>query len=315
MTIRTLELYCGIGGFAAAASETNLSVAGALDQSQPALSVYRLNFPGHAASQANLETMTSHELESSRADFWWMSPPCQPYTARGFRRDLSDPRASSFIRLMEILSKMPEGALPCHLALENVAGFGESEARRLLIDMLTGRGYRFQETFLCPMDLGIPMRRPRYYLAASRKRLEPFRPAVAGKIRRLSRYLDTAHDADAPEDLKLPDEVLGSFGPGLRILDASDPQAYTTCFTSGYGRSVMHAGSYLRVKGGVRRFSPEEILRLLHFPAGFRFPGGMSSRKKWQLAGNSLSVAAVREILKAFPDVTEGKHRAGISGS
>lgn len=315
MTIRTLELYCGIGGFAAAAAETNLRVTEALDQSQPALSVYRLNFPGHVARQANLETMTSRELESFRADFWWMSPPCQPYTARGVRRDLNDPRALSFVRLMEILSVMPEGALPHHLAMENVAGFGESDARRRLIELLAGRGYRFQETFLCPMDLGIPMRRPRYYLAASRKRLDPFRHAVAGEIRPLSRYLDRAYEGDVPEDLKLPDKVLGKFGPGLRILDASDPEAYTTCFTSGYGRSIMHAGSYLRVKGGVRRFSAEEILRLLDFPAGFRFPEGMHLRKKWQLAGNSLSVAAVREVLKAFPAVTEGKHRAGVSGS
>jgi len=315
MTIRALELYCGIGGFSAAASETNLRVAGALDQSQPALSVYRLNFPGHVARQANLETITSRELESLGADFWWMSPPCQPYTARGVRRDLNDPRAFSFIRLTEILSEMPEGALPRHLALENVAGFGESEARRLLIEMLAGRGYRFQETFLCPTDLGIPMRRPRYYLAASRKRLDPFRHAVAWKIRPLSRYLDTAYDGDGPEDLKLPDKVLGRFSPGLRILDASDPGVYTTCFTSGYGRSVMYSGSYLRTRRGVRRFLPEEILRLLGFPEGFRFPEGMSLRKKWQLAGNSLSVAAVRVALKAFPEVVEGKHPAGVSRS
>jgi site-specific DNA-cytosine methylase len=53
----------------------------------------------------------------------------------------------------------------------------------------------------------------------------------------------------------------------------------------------------------VRRFAPEEIARLLHFPEAFRFPDRMTLRKKWHLVGNSLSVAAVRKVLEAFPDV------------
>jgi site-specific DNA-cytosine methylase len=63
----------------------------------------------------------------------------------------------------------------------------------------------------------------------------------------------------------------------------------------------MHAGAYLSCGCGVRRFSPEEIARLLHFPPEFRFPEGMTLRRKWHLVGNSLSVVAVREVLKAFP--------------
>jgi DNA (cytosine-5)-methyltransferase 1/tRNA (cytosine38-C5)-methyltransferase len=53
----------------------------------------------------------------------------------------------------------------------------------------------------------------------------------------------------------------------------------------------------------VRYFAPGEIARLLHFPESFRFPDGMPIRKQWHLAGNSLSVIAVREVLKAFPEI------------
>ena len=93
------------------------------------------------------------------------------------------------------------------------------------------------------------------------------------------------------------------FGNGFRILDRSDPEAYTTCFTAGYGKSLMHSGSYLRCGTGIRRFAPQEIARLLHFPAPFRFPEAMPLRKRWHLLGNSLSVAAVREVLRALPGV------------
>ena len=298
MVIRALELFCGIGGFAAAAAGTNVRVAGAIDQSPAALEVYRLNFPGHDAWQLNLENVTIEELQSAEADFWWLSPPCQPYTVRGAGRDAADPRALSFRRILDLLARMKENDLPAHIALENVEGFARSEMRERLVNLLSGRGYAIQECMLCPTELGVPMRRPRYYCMASRGRLEPPILVVDMPLRPLGDYLDGSGPGS---ELLLASDVVERFGKGFRILDPKDPQAYTTCFTSGYGRSLMRAGSYLRCPGGVRRFAPEEIARLLHFPEGFRFPDRMTLRKKWQLLGNSLSVAAVRKVLEAFP--------------
>ena len=34
----------------------------------------------------------------------------------------------------------------------------------------------------------------------------------------------------------------------------------THCFTSAYGRSPVRSGSYVSVEGGLRRFSPAEII-------------------------------------------------------
>ena len=173
MTIRALELFCGIGGFAAATAGTNIRVAGAIDQSPAALEVYRLNFPGHDAWQLNLENVTAEELQVFGADFWWLSPPCQPYTVRGAGRDIEDPRALSFRRILDVMARMKEDRLPSHLALENVEGFTRSEMRKRLVDLLSNRGFEIQECTLCPTELGVPMRRPRYYLMASRVRLSP----------------------------------------------------------------------------------------------------------------------------------------------
>ena len=301
VAIRALELFCGIGGFAAATAVTKLRVAGAIDQSPAALEVYRLNFPGHDSWQLNLENVTADELAVFGADFWWLSPPCQPYTVRGAGRDIEDPRALSFLRLLKAIAGIPEEKLPTHLALENVEGFTRSEMRKRLVDLLSRRGFQIQECMLCPTDLGVPMRRPRYYLMASRGRLSPPVVIVDMPLRPLGDYLDGGDISDIPDELHVGGDVLAKFGKGFRIVDPKDPQAYTTCFTSGYGRSLMHAGSYLQCAGGVRRFAPEEIARLLHFPQGFSFPKKMTLRKKWHLAGNSLSVAAVRKVLEAFP--------------
>ena len=295
-----LEFFCGIGGFAAAMAGTNVRVAAAYDQSHVALDVYRLNFPGHAAREKNLERFELAELLDGGSDLWWLSPPCQPYSVRGRRRDLDDPRARSLTHLLELFARLPAAGLPRYLALENVAGFAQSRARGLLTGLLGERGYQARERLLCPTELGVPSRRPRYYLTASRHGLMP-RRAPPCQPRPLQRYLDPQIDAAPPTELLFSPQLLASFEAGLRILDPADQAAYTTCFTAAYGKSLMHAGSYLRCSSGVRRFTPAEIAHLLGFPATFRFPESLPQRKRWHLLGNSLSVTAVREVLRDLP--------------
>lgn len=232
-------------------------------------------------------------------------PPCQPYCVRGARRDLDDPRARSLLRLMDILAAISDNLLPLHLALENVEGFARSQARGRLLPLLKSRGYRVHERLLCPTELGVPSRRPRFYLTASRF---PFKPPVATDIqglRPLADYLETFPANETLQALFLPGPFLARFGKGLRILDPDNPAAYTTCFTSGYGKSIMRSGSYLRRDNGVRYLAPEEVARLLHLPAGFLFPEGISLRRKWHYLGNSLSVIAVRHVLGSFADVLD----------
>jgi len=299
--LRALELFCGMGGFAAATAGSNLRVVGAFDQDQAALATYRLNFPDHVTRQVDLGRVSAWELTAGGIDFWWLSPPCQPYCERGVRRDLVDPRARSLAHLIDLLGRVAEAVLPRHFALENVVGFVTSEAHRRLTEVLTSRGYHLQERLLCPTELGIPSRRPRYYLAASLETLRPVLPPATHTTRPLSSSLALPENQHERAGLLMPPDILARFGKGLHIIDPDDLGACTTCFTSGYGRSLKASGSYLQCAGGVRRFSPEEIVRLLHFPEGFRFPGELSLRQRWSLVGNSLSVAAVREVLRAFP--------------
>jgi DNA (cytosine-5)-methyltransferase 1 len=291
MTLRVLELYCGIGGFGAAAYG-RAEVIAAIDQSLPAIAVYERNFPGTATYPLNLETITPEWLARFDAQMWWLSPPCQPYTVRGCFRDTADPRARSLLSLLSGIAH----AGPQYLAVENVEGFIRSEVRRLLLDALRKAGYNIFERILCPTELGIPNRRPRYYLIGSLSPLLP-QPELPFERRRLRGYLDPIPQVG----LSVNPQQIRQFQPGFHIVDPADPVTYSTCFTSAYGQSLMYSGSYLKLDKDVRRFSPMEILRLLHFPAGFSFPTNLSLRKQWHLVGNSLSVAAVREVLRVIP--------------
>lgn len=294
---RVLELYCGIGGVAAALDGA-ASVVAAVDVNRSALAVYRRNFV-HPAPARTLEGLSAEELASFGADLWWLSPPCQPFTRRGLGRDEDDPRAASLLLLVDRI----EEVRPRYLAMENVPGFQGSRCHARLAGTLEAAGYRFREGCLCPTELGVPNRRRRYYLVASRDGAPAdwSPPAGAGRRRGTLRpYLDPAPDPGLAVDPELVRRYEGT----LDVVRADEPGAVTACFTAAYGRSPVRSGSYLEGEDGrLRRFSPAEILRLLGFPGTFRLPPDLPPEKAWPLVGNSLSVPAVRRVLAAIPEL------------
>ena len=299
---RVLELFCGIGGLAAALPE-GAEVTAALDVNELALAVYRANLP-HPAHACALDSLRVDDRRLRGADLWWLSPPCQPYTRRGHGRDLGDPRSAALVHLIGLLERVA----PPAVALENVPEFGGSAAHRLLLAALERRGYAVAQRSLCPTALGVPNRRRRFYLVASRERLagwaaaggdgpagRPDPPPVPPR-RPLASHLDP----EPHPELAIDPALLSRYAHAVDVVDAADPAAVAATFTSAYGRSPVRAGSYLRQGEAVRRFHPREVLRLLGFPATHRFPDELPLAKAWRLAGNSLSVPAVREVLSGL---------------
>lgn len=305
--LRVLDLYAGIGGLAAALDGAATIVA-ALDLNRRALAVHRRNFV-HPARTRNLVGLSAGELAGFRADLWWLSPPCQPFTRRGRRRDEDDPRAASLLLLIDRIDEVR----PRYLALENVPGFQGSRCHARLVGTLEAAGYGYHEGCLCPTELGLPNRRRRYYLVGARNAdLAGWSPP-AGAVRRrgtLRPYLDPETARDPDPRLTVSPELARRYEGALHVVRPGEPGAVTACFTAAYGRSPVRSGSYLeREDGTLRRFSPAEILRLLGFPSTFRLPPDLPYEKAWPLVGNSLSVPAVRRVLAAVPEL------AGLGGA
>jgi site-specific DNA-cytosine methylase len=302
--LRVLELFCGIGGCAAALGD-RAQVVAAVDINQVALSVHRRNFSSPPVHVRTIESLPAGWYRDQAADLWWLSPPCQPYTSRGRQLDLRDDRAQALLAVIERIAELR----PAYVALENVEGFCGSQSHQRLRVMLDACGYRVNEQVLCPTQLGVPNRRPRFYLVAAKNgtlgdRSDRSRFEVSGAgtwcftVRQIL-------DAEPAEPLWMPADFQEQYRGAVHVVDAEDPESETHCFTSSYGGSLVRSGSYLATARGVRRFSPTEILRLLCFPADYRLPDDLTLRKAWQLVGNSLSVAAVRHVLSAIPELGE----------
>lgn len=286
---RAVEFFSGIGAFAAGVAGLEVQVVAAFDQNEAANRTYAANH-GLVPSSRNLDTISFAEVPE--ADLWWLSPPCTPYSRRGARKDDDDPRAVSFLNLIRLMSlKRPRA-----LVVENVAGFVGSRVHASLLLMLGHAGYAVAEVDLCPTRFGVPMRRPRRFVVA--RRGEPVSlvapPVAPAWDPPLARYVDRVADPA----LTVAPEVVAKYGAGFNAVDAADPRASVICFTSGYQRSVMASGSYLRLPhGGVRRLAPHEIVRLLGFPVRFAFPAEVPISTQYRLAGNSVDVRAVRWLI------------------
>lgn len=286
---RAVEFFSGIGAFAAGAAGLPVEVVAAFDQNDAANRTYRHNF-GLAPRARNLDAIRAAEVPDS--ELWWLSPPCTPYSVRGARRDDEDPRAASFLNLMALV---PYRA-PRALVVENVAGFAGSRVHARLLGVLASGGFAVAEVELCPTLFGVPMRRPRRFVVARRgANLALAAPRAPELLERpLAAHLDAA---PAPE-LTVDPATVARYGRGFNVVDPADPAASVICVTAGYRRSVMASGSYLRLAGGgVRRLSPDEIVRLLGFPAGHSFPADVPLSTRYRLAGNAVDVRAVRWLI------------------
>ena len=295
-----IEFFAGIGGFAAA--WPTLPIAAAIDIHQVAGQIHAANFQSPFWVR-EIESIDTRELQSLQANLWWLSPPCQPYTTRGNRADLTDARARSLLRLIDL---MPQ-CLPEFIALENVCGFTDSAARDLLLQQLSQLGYRWQSIELCPTRMGWVNKRPRFYLLASRNRpVAAWRELPTYQVL-LQDLLQSPDDeqVNAPE-LAVDTAEVSKFESAMdRYCPSGDPNTErpTACFASSYGRVLLNSGSYLKLaSGGYRRFTPREVARMLGYPDSFQLPATVPTRTFWKLLGNSLSLPAVRYVLSHLAD-------------
>ena len=169
--LRALEFYAGVGGFhyGLLRSGIDAEVVGSYDLNPTANRIYGHNFPNTAHLNRNICGLTASDLDKLDPDIVHMSPPCQPFTRQGLRRDNEDRRTDSFFHLMLTMSEMKKP--PSYILMENVQGFESSHTRNEFTQTLQRMGFTYQEFLLSPNQFRVPNSRLRYYLLAKKRPL------------------------------------------------------------------------------------------------------------------------------------------------
>ena len=90
---------------ALAKARVDFEVVGAYDINEHANQTYRENF-GHSPCARNIEHLRPEDIDRLHADLWTMSPPCQPFTTLGLRRDHQDARTTPLFHLQKVLAAL-----------------------------------------------------------------------------------------------------------------------------------------------------------------------------------------------------------------
>lgn len=305
--LRTLEFFSGIGGLHYSAElalgglthadgnpKFDLNVLAAFDINTVANSCYKFNF-NMAPLATGIERLSADKINKFKANCWFLSPPCQPYTQGGKSLDDQDNRADGLLNLLEQLPKLEY--IPEYFFLENVPNFEISKSREKLINTLDDLGFSIKEYLVSPLQFGVANDRRRYYLAAVRK---PLKERETSK-----RYIEDAiilsncpnefYDGSSVPKLSAYFEDLSDFSkyivPDHYILKRKNfrfdlvtaEQYRSSTFTKAYGsHHVIGSGSFIQTKNldqplnfqdtlsitqlGLRFFTPIEVARLNCFP-------------------------------------------------
>ncbi|XP_001602026.3 tRNA (cytosine(38)-C(5))-methyltransferase [Nasonia vitripennis] len=268
--MRVLELYSGIGGMHYALQESSVTgkIITSIDINTTANKVYRHNFPETANISRNIESVTVEEIAKLHIDCILMSPPCQPFTRIGLKKDSDDNRCLSLLHILQII---PHIESLDYILLENVKGFESSQARNEVILCLEKSGFNYKELILSPCQFGIPNSRHRYYLIAKRKGLKfifddaSLITSIPEKVLELlpkNRYTsvpleDGTHssikskgkcfklkyilESNVVENFLIPGKILLKRGS---LLDIRTPESSgSCCFTKAYSHYVEGTGS------------------------------------------------------------------------
>lgn len=214
---------------------------------------------------------------------WLLSPPCQPHTRQGMKRDCEDTRSDGLLHLISLLKNIKR--TPDYILLENVEGFETSQSREMLLEVLEKLKYSVQEFILSPNQFQIPNQRDRYFLIARKipfpipptdiprlgpcYRVIPFHPtcvnisykngtaemgtkeshelwsSLNSNCKSLNDFLDSSMDIGT--DLTpylVKQSVLQKSGPHLDIVTPDDK--YSCCFTKAYRKYHRGTGSLLQ---------------------------------------------------------------------
>ncbi|XP_015596302.1 tRNA (cytosine(38)-C(5))-methyltransferase isoform X2 [Cephus cinctus] len=196
-----------------------------------------------------------------------MSPPCQPFTRVGLKKDILDKRTDCLLHVLEFI---PHIQTLKYVLLENVKGFENSQARNELVDCMRKSNFDYKELILSPCQFGIPNTRHRYYMIAKKKELclcfkDPdlihslpteilqilsenchtqvanLQLAVNCKNGKEHSKLSNIIERDADEKYLISRKLLAKHA---RIFDIRTPESEgTCCFTKAYSHYVEGTGS------------------------------------------------------------------------
>lgn len=174
-SVEVIDFFCGCGGTSAGLRDAGMRIVGGIDNDPDSAASFRLNFRRAAVLEQDVSQLQSSDVEGAfsselgRPRMLSACAPCQPFskqrTGKPKARDKRAPLLREFQRFVEALE-------PDLIFLENVPGLQRGAGRhrpfRNFVLLLGKLGYQVEFDVVRCEDYGVPQRRRRLILMASR---------------------------------------------------------------------------------------------------------------------------------------------------
>ena len=168
--LTAVSLFAGVGGFDLALTRAGVKVVAAVEIDKKCREVLALQFPKTKLFD-DVKGVTGEQLRAAgfvpERGIITAGFPCQDLSIAGLRKGLAGSRSGLFWEIIRIIDETHAE----QIILENVAGLLSSQSGRdmgIIITALVERGYGVCWRVLDSQNFGVPQRRRRVFIVASR---------------------------------------------------------------------------------------------------------------------------------------------------
>mgnify|MGYP001472803360 CR=1 FL=1 len=332
--MKVLSLFTGAGGLDLGFHKAGFQITTCIEIEKKFCSTLKTNkkyFKNSKIINKDIKKIKFSELENEY-DFIIGGPPCQSFSASGFRKGLNDQRGNLFRNFVKILKYYkPKGFL-----FENVRGLlyaNKGFAIKHITEEFEKAGYKLHIRLLNSADYGVSQLRERVFLMGSKNKILCFPEPTHGE--QSLRKTPHASVWDAIKDVYNPKEkgkpFGGKYGHLLPLVPEGENYSYFT-YDKGYKKPIFkwrtkfsnflykvnrnepcrtiqaQPGKYsgpFHWKN--RKMNIEELKRLQSFPKDFIFDCG-SSVALHQI-GNSVAPLLSFKIAEAIKSQLENNSK------
>ncbi len=294
MTLKTIDLFAGIGGIRLGFEEFGCQNIFTSEWDQDAQKMYEANFG--EKSWGDITQIAPADIPDH--DILLAGFPCQPFSIIGSMQGFTDTRGTLFFNIEEILRiKQPYAFL-----LENVKQLRTHDSGRTfntILETLEKLGYFVHHAILNALDFDLPQKRERIIIVGFKENIQFKFPQPKGLYKSLAEILEPEQEID--KKLFASQNIIDKRQNRLKVIPF-----YPSVWHENKGGNIsvlpfscaLRAGgsyNYLLVNGK-RRLSSRELLRLQGFPEDFKIVVSYAAMRK--LTGNSVAVPVIKAVAK-----------------
>lgn len=340
-----VDLFCGSGAVTAALKRSHFRVVAAVDNDPIACDTYRLNHPSVDLVEGDIAKVDPADIRRKHLgrrnlDLLVVCAPCQPFSSQNKKRG-RDPRSSLILQA----GRFAQALRPRMIFFENVPGLASKKNRRLLRRLRDALGKDYvlgNPENVDAADYGVPQRRVRCIMLATRGKAPPTLPAATtpdgkrvtvrdaiGHLLRLRAgeadpndplHAARQHQSIALERLKKVPKNGGSRSalPAELRLKCHDSVSKNK-FSDVYGRMAWDQVAPTLTTGCTdvtrgrfahprdhRAITLREAALLQMFPEGYAFCGSVSDIQRQ--IGNAVPVGLVRALAPTLRQFIRSRH-------